>query len=164
MRLPLVALTLMALSSFGASAQDRGGSPDVSECDRLGASPSDEGRSSEVPGVPSEKIDATRAIPACEAALKANPNDPRVMFQLGRSYNAGHDYDGAVRQYLAAVAKNFALAAVNLGVLYQHGLGVTKDETEAAPGPAVDHTALSSSPGCCTTARPFPERPLKPES
>jgi TPR repeat protein len=131
MRLPLVALTLMALSSFGASAQDRGGSPDVSECDRLAASPSDEGRSSEVPGVPSEKIDATRAIPACEAALKANPNDPRVMFQLGRSYNAGHDYDGAVRQYLAAVAKNFALAAVNLGVLYQHGLGVTKDETEA---------------------------------
>jgi tetratricopeptide (TPR) repeat protein len=103
----------------------------VADCDKLAASPYDSNRPSGVAGVLPEKIDSTNAIPACEAALKAAPNDPRIMFQLGRSYGAADYYKEAFQQYTAAYARGYLIAGVNLGSLYENGRGIAKDEGEA---------------------------------
>jgi len=60
----------------------------VLACDLAAASPSDTQRSIGIAGVPKSKFDPQVAIAACEAAAAVAPNDPRIMFQLGRSYFA----------------------------------------------------------------------------
>jgi hypothetical protein len=57
----------------------------ILECDRLAASNIDQDRLASVPGVPPNAIDATVAVPACEAAAKVAPEDRRILFQLGRA-------------------------------------------------------------------------------
>src|SRR5262249_19612379 len=83
----IAAFVVFALSSGFAATQARAAGP-ATDCDRFAASPYDNDRPPSVPGVAAEKIDPKVAVAACEAALKATPNDPRVMFQLGRAYNA----------------------------------------------------------------------------
>lgn len=56
----------------------------VTDCDRLAAHPDDPFRIA--PGVPQPLIDFARAIPACEAAVQADPANPRLAYQLARIY------------------------------------------------------------------------------
>src|SRR5579864_4387489 len=129
-------LAFFIAASFGcpalAQGQPGGGAATstATDCDRLAASAYSKGLPAGVIGVAPDKIDAKAAIPACEAALKADPGNPRVMFQLGRAYNAGANYDAAFKQYSAAHAKGDLNATVNLAILYQNGRGITKDEAE----------------------------------
>jgi len=135
MRLPFAAFIITALSFCPVLAQTQtrqgGAANAAADCDRLAASPYDNSRPAGVPGVQPDKIDAKAAIPACEAALKAAPNDHRMMFQLGRAYGADNNYDAAFKQYSAAHARGDINATVNLGALYVTGRGVTKDESES---------------------------------
>ena len=51
------------------------------ECDRLTKHPFDKGGLGD--GVDFSKLDADRAIKACENAVNSYPNEPRFQFQLG---------------------------------------------------------------------------------
>ena len=55
----------------------------VTECDRLAAHPSDPDRVA--PGVAQPDVDLAKAIPACQAAVKAYPDSGRLNYQLARS-------------------------------------------------------------------------------
>lgn len=105
----------------------------VTDCDRLAASPSDPGRPAGLVGVEFDQIDAVHAIPACRVAVGLRPNNPRLVFELGRALNKiGGDanVESAERYRFAADAGN-AAAMNNLANMYQSGRGVAKDEAEA---------------------------------
>ena len=77
------------------------------------------------------KIDAKAAVPACEAAVKPAPDDRRILYQLGRAYNAAKDYENARTVLAKADALGHVLATNNLGALYADGNGVKADLDEA---------------------------------
>jgi eukaryotic-like serine/threonine-protein kinase len=100
-------------------------------CDLAAASPFDKERPRSVAAVASDKIDPNVAVPACEAAANAAPDDGRMMFQLGRSYGAAKDYEKARVAYRKADELGNVLATNNIGALYSDGLGVKQDKAEA---------------------------------
>jgi hypothetical protein len=57
-------------------------------CDRAAASPTEKNRPFGVPSVFFASIDPKIAIPACQEAAAAEPENPRILFQLGRAYAA----------------------------------------------------------------------------
>jgi len=101
----------------------------VTDCDKLAANPDDPQRKAS--GVAIDKIDASAAIPACEAALRQYPDDVRLNHQLGRAYVAAKNYQAAVEHYRKAAEQGYAPAQVNLGLRYQDGRGVSQDYREA---------------------------------
>lgn len=54
----------------------------VTDCDRLAANPEDQDRLA--PPVAKADVDLPRAIAACEASVRADPNDGRQRYQLAR--------------------------------------------------------------------------------
>ena len=105
----------------------------VLACDRAAASPSDTNRPAGIAGVPSDKLDPQIAIAACEAAATVAPNDPRIMFQLGRAHAAAKAYESARVQFSRASDLDYAAAQANLGFFYAAGLGgLSKDDREAS--------------------------------
>ena len=97
------------------------------------AIPLDQSRPTGVAGVATEKIDPKIAIPACDAAAKAAPDDPRVAFQLGRAYLAAKEYESAHAHFKFAADQGDAGGQNGLGVLYQLGRGgLPMDDQEAA--------------------------------
>jgi TPR repeat protein/ABC-type uncharacterized transport system substrate-binding protein len=104
----------------------------VLACDLAAASPSDTQRPVGTAGVPNSKFDPQVAIAACGAAAAVAPNDPRIMFQLGRAYFATKAYESARVQFSRASDLGYAAAQANLGVFYSAGLGgLAKDDREA---------------------------------
>ena len=75
--------TAAALTPQAVQGPKSGQAP-VQECDRLAAD--DNNPDSVAPSVDYDKVDDARAIPACEEAVRAYPNEPRFGFQLGRAY------------------------------------------------------------------------------
>jgi TPR repeat protein len=67
------------------------------DCDLYAASPRDEERWA--PGVEYEKIETAKAVPACEAAAAAYPQEERFRFQLARALDAAKDYKRAAYLY-----------------------------------------------------------------
>jgi len=100
-------------------------------CDQAAASPLDQTRPAGIPGVEIDKVDPKIAVPACEAAAKAAPNDPRIAYQLGRAYFAAKTYESARAQYVKADQAGHGLASNNLAVLYAEGQGVAQDQEKA---------------------------------
>jgi hypothetical protein len=70
-----LALLLMAEPPVGVDRP-------ANDCDRMAANPEDPDVLA--PGTPRARIDLPKAIAACEAAVKADPNDPRMRYQLAR--------------------------------------------------------------------------------
>ena len=122
-RLAFVCLLQLALSS-NAFAQDI-----VTDCDKYAASDTDP--SATAPGVPLEKINVTLAVPACMAAVRESPNNPRLLFQLGRAYRAANNFKLALEYYRKAAEQNYASAQNSLGRAYALGLGVAQDDDQA---------------------------------
>lgn len=105
----------------------------IAACDRAAASSEDKSVPPGISGVAVERVDAGIAIAACEAAAKAAPDNARVLFELGRAYDAGKNYDAARVRYIEAVKAGSALAANNLGSHYAQGRGsLARDDHEAA--------------------------------
>jgi len=102
----------------------------VHECDRLAADPDDP--DSVVKGVEiGDTINAARAIPACEEAVRLYPQERRFSFQLARA-QAHANHPELAKPVLQALDKDgYAIAGVYLGFLYASGTGVAKDEAEA---------------------------------
>ena len=78
----------------------------IAQCNGLAASPLDSERPKSVAGVPVGAINATAAVTACMAAVRAAPEDRRMLYQLGRAYDAAKDY---------AKARDFYARAAELG-------------------------------------------------
>jgi uncharacterized protein len=104
----------------------------ITECDRVAAHPSDTTRPAGVAGLDFLQIDPAQAIPACQNALAARPDDVRMMFQLARALQkaGGTGSAEAARLYQKAADAGFAPAMTGLGFMYMNGKGVTKDVEE----------------------------------
>ena len=101
-------------------------------CDRLASMDTDPLRSREVKALSSPSaIVHGRAIPACEAAWKAQPTTLRYADQLGSAYVAAERWADARRVFEAAAQKKSAFAAMWMGNIHGRGLGVAKDPAAA---------------------------------
>jgi putative tryptophan/tyrosine transport system substrate-binding protein len=104
----------------------------VLACDRAAASPTDKDRPVGLAGVPSGRLDSQNAIAACEAAAAAAPDNPRIMFQLGRAHDAAKADESARAYFSKASDLGYAAARVSLGLFYVIGRGgLAKDDREA---------------------------------
>jgi len=117
--------TAILLSVASARAQNA----PATECDSLAGHPNDPQR--KAPGLSPDKINAATAVPACEAAVRQYPTDLRLIFQLGRAYEAAKNYPGAIAQYQKAADQNYAPAENSLGFDYVLGVGIAKDDDKA---------------------------------
>jgi TPR repeat protein len=101
-------------------------------CDRAAASPSDTNRPIGVAGVPSETLNWQIAIPACDAAVAAAPDNPRIIFQLGRAHAAAKADESARGYFSKASDLGYAAAQASLGLFYATGRGeLTRNDDEA---------------------------------
>lgn len=133
MRSAIHATVLLISLGSPAFAGDTSTADLIAACDKAAASPQDKTVPAGIVAVAPEKIEAASAIPACEAAARAAPGNARVLFELGRAYRAGKNYDAARIRYEEAMRAGSALAASNLGSLYAEGLGsLPRDDREAA--------------------------------
>jgi tetratricopeptide (TPR) repeat protein len=94
------------------------------QCDLYAAEPIN---NVHVPGVEFDKIIPDMAIPACTQAVKAQPENPRLMENLARSLDRGGKPEEAVAWYEKASAMNWASAQNSLGVMLLTGKGVELD-------------------------------------
>lgn len=130
MKMWLMALALLASP---AAAQR------VTECDRLAAHPEDPDKVA--PGVPQGQVDLPRAIAACQAAVKADPKNPRLNYQLARVLGYSGRGDEAKANRETAVAGDYPQALFVVG--YIHLLGLNKAEKDACKaGDLVRRSAL----------------------
>jgi uncharacterized caspase-like protein/TPR repeat protein len=130
----------------------------IAACDRLAAAPSDPSRPAGVVGIDFNDIDAAKAMPACRAALAAAPDNPRLLFELGRvEMKAGGADEEALSLFRKAAAAGHAGAMNSVGVAYERGVGVGKDlgeaarwfqrSAEAGNGPAMHRLGLAFKKG-----------------
>jgi TPR repeat protein len=89
------------------------------ECDRLAAHPLDPDRV--VEGVAFADIDGERAIASCRTALSQYPDSTRILFQLGRAYDAKGDAAAAEKYYRRAAELGSAAAEVTLASFLWNG-------------------------------------------
>lgn len=97
----------------------------VSACHALAALPSDPNR--KAAGVPYDRLNATQAISACITAVRAEPQNGQLWFQLGRALEKGNRLDDAITSYQEGVKFNNPGALNNLGELYRDGKGVARN-------------------------------------
>ena len=104
----------------------------VLACDQAAASPTDKDRPVSLAGVPSGRLDSQNAIAACEAAAAAAPDNPRIMFQLGRAHAAVKPDDSARAYFSKASDLGYAAAQASLGDFYASGRGgLARNDDEA---------------------------------
>ena len=123
------ALCVLALGATG-HAQDNADAL-IAACDRAAAGPLDINRPAGIPGIQLGLIAPATAIPACEAAAKAAPSNARIIYQLGRAYQAAKTYEAAIAQYAKADGLGYVAATHNLGILHQGGAGTRPDPDKA---------------------------------
>jgi TPR repeat protein/ABC-type uncharacterized transport system substrate-binding protein len=104
----------------------------VLACDQAAASPTDKNRLVGLAGVPSGRLDSQNAIATCEAAAGAAPDNPRIMFQLGRAHAAAKADESARAYFSKASDLGYPIAQASLGAFYAAGRGgLAKDDREA---------------------------------
>jgi TPR repeat protein len=104
----------------------------VLACDRAAASPTDKDRPVGLAGVPSVRLDSQNAIAACEAAAAAAPDNPRIIFQLGRAHAAAKADESARAYFSKASDLGYAAARASLGLFYAIGRGgLARNDDEA---------------------------------
>ncbi len=106
----IIVLLLTAFSVMYADAPNT--------CDVLAANPENKLNPSGVTGVEFKDVNTTKAIEACEKAVKDFPDETRYSYQLGRAYDKSNNYQKAFEWYKKAALKDYALAQNGLGVLY----------------------------------------------
>lgn len=103
----------------------------INRCDELAAHPFDP-RKPPGTGVVFESIFARDAVPACMAATRERPDEPRFIYQLGRSLvRQDEKTEEAVEAYEKAAAAGYPMATYALGNLYRFGDGVEQDADKA---------------------------------
>lgn len=94
--------------------------PPKQNCDRLAASPYDNDRPTDVPGIDLENIDSANASDACfNPFLAYSTRIPRFAFEMGRAREAGNRLKEAEQGYFQAANAGYAAAQSSLGWLYE---------------------------------------------
>ena len=83
-------------------------SQDVTECDRLASHGRAPGHVA--PAVSSSGMDKPAAIAACQQAVAADPNNPRLNYQLGRAYGYSGRGEEAMPYRLKALEADYRAA------------------------------------------------------
>ena len=108
------------------------------QCDAIAAL-----RLDAAPGAPKpSELDWMRAVPACQAAARANPGELHYLYQLARAQDRTHNYLEAVKNYKTVAAAGFAEALYDLGVKYFYGQGVLQNDATA-----LDYVARAAEAG-----------------
>jgi hypothetical protein len=94
------------------------------ECDLYAAEPDN---NVHVPGVEFDRIISDVAIPACDRAAKADPTNPRLLHNLGRSYDKAGKFQDAAQYYAKAGQLSWPASENALGVFTIYGRGVPPD-------------------------------------
>ena len=123
---------------FGLAMAEATFAGQPTECDRLAGSPTDPNRVGA--GIGLYGIDPVEAIAACEKTLAADPNNPRLLFNLGRAHEAnGHvgsfsaeEMTLAGRAYKSAADQNYPAAQVALAAFYWRGSDGFQQDTSQA--------------------------------
>jgi TPR repeat protein len=142
-RVVVLSASLAAGFAAPACAQPTGAQL-VAECDRLAASDLDPNRPEGVAGRPFSLIDARPAIAACAAALKADPAEPRVLFQTGRALAAARQDKQARAAFRLSHRTGYLIATESLAMMMTEGRGGPK-EPETARG-LLEEAAASGRP------------------
>ena len=90
------------------------------DCDRLASHPLDPFKVAD--GVSQASVDLAAAIAACEAAVKADPDNPRLNYQLARVYGYSGQGENAYPYRAAAVAADYPQSLFVVGFLHMYGL------------------------------------------
>jgi len=104
-------------------------SQQVTDCDRLAAHNRDPGHVS--PGVKSESMNKSAAIKACTEAVQADPDNPRLNYQLGRAYGYSGQGDQAMPYRLKAIEQDYPQSLFVIGYLYFNGQTIEQDTCKA---------------------------------
>jgi TPR repeat protein len=122
--------TSLAISSTSAVANDIQA---TRACDLAAASPTDPKRPAGIAGVGFNDMDGKTALPACQAALAADPQNPRLMLEQARVFYVMKAYSDAHALFVKAADQGYADAQLWVGQYYESGrVGFPKDEREAA--------------------------------
>ena len=98
---------------------------DVTECDRLASHGRDPGHVA--PAVSSSGMDKPAAIAACQQAVAADPDNPRLNYQLGRAYGYSGRGEEAMPHRLKALEANYPQSLFVIGYLYSVGHTIEPD-------------------------------------
>lgn len=101
------------------------------ECDRLTSTANDPFALASVKPVAFDFIDVSKAVPACEEAIRKAPSEKRFPFQFGRALEKAGRLEEALTQYRKAAAHGNAAAMTNVGWAHETGRG-TDQSDEAA--------------------------------
>lgn len=123
-------------------------------CHELTSHPADKGRFAA--GVSDEAVAPGRAIPACELAVASNPDNPTLLFELGRAYWLGGRNADAVLKFADAADKGHAGAMKYIGDAYLEGRGLP-DGVQANIQTAADWYKKSSDAGFEIASQAFAE-------
>ena len=113
-----------------AVAPPQQASAPVQLCDRIAGHPEDELRKAK--GVHLELMAAERGRNACRKAIKAYPDEPRFIYQMGRSHAASGNYGEAKDWIKRAADLGYPMAVTHMGELYFEGNGYPKNPRLAA--------------------------------
>lgn len=96
--------------------------PYVTDCDREAI----EGQNFlGIAGIPFDDINAAKAVPACEAALKDLPDSARINNNIARAYEKAERLRDAFRHYKKSADAGYAPAINALGIMYLSGCGLS---------------------------------------
>lgn len=98
-------------------------------CDILTAHPDDAQRVAEP--VPWNERDAGRAVPACEEALRRDPTNLRLQYQLGLAHDSAGNHQASFRLYAEAAQRGYVAAGMAVGWALANGQGVERDDANA---------------------------------
>lgn len=96
-------------------------SAQVTECDRLAAHPSDPDKLTEGVATAALMQALAPAIAACEQAVAADPDNPRLNYQLGRVLFYNQEYARGFRHVEKAAALGHRQAQFVAGLIYADG-------------------------------------------
>src|SRR5207245_2897382 len=117
--LKLTMLAFAAIEAAGLSTHIADAETPRVECAKLFDASNDEAPFAVgLNALASKQIDASQAEAACRSALKADPANPTLMFQLGRALCLGSRHREAVKYYLDAADRGHAGAMNALGAAF----------------------------------------------
>lgn len=100
-------------------------SQEVTECDRLTSHGRDPGHVA--PPITSATMDKEAAIKACHEAVAADPDNPRLNYQLGRAYGYSGRGAEAMPYRLKAIEAEYPQSMFVIGHLYRIGRTIEAD-------------------------------------
>ena len=104
-------------------------SREVTECDRLAAHGLDPGHVG--PPVTRAEMDTDAAIAACTEAVRNEPDNPRLNYQLGRAYGYAGRGEEAMPYRLAALEAEYPQSLFVIGYLHLIGVTIEQDTCRA---------------------------------